>query len=373
MELSYEPQSPAVYKGLENLQWTRFECHGMKETQALPVSLPSPSHAHRHSSAACLEKSSSFPLKKQLEKQSGKKSLTSTPAAIFSHQKKKEREKWENSSVGRSTGCCFPKTTLIHQLYFPDWCAVKATISCCFQSFQLGLLSVSGQKKAAISMNSWNTSLLTWLLNTTHHHTSQLILKYPLPPPCFLASYTPACSPDIISFHISCPQTPWGWFKPYNETKYQRRSLNIEMILWFSGCCVTNSFCALSAWWLSAFTAAFLQFVKGSIIYSAKAEGYGATILPKEVLIGTQGTHGAAHALANSLWRRWASIWRLIGKVNALQLPDIQKRNPVFPGLFSNACILITARDFFSPSGAICKSPSLRFITQSEMLVVHRN
>lgn len=78
MSMSYKPQAPAVHKGLETLKWTRFEGHGMKQTQALPVtSLHSPIKP-------------SFPLKKQLDKQSGNKSLTSTPAAIFSHQKKRK-------------------------------------------------------------------------------------------------------------------------------------------------------------------------------------------------------------------------------------------------------------------------------------------
>lgn len=135
----------------------------------------------------------------------------------------------QKSSVGRSAGCCPPQ-----QHKFRGWCTVKATGSCCFQTFQrtfgvpsnywltlsnwmqnsalnrqfvlkksrgtlkrphltcsllsasqaLLIATVSGRRQRFFT-NSWKMSLLTWLLNTMNHQ-SQLILKVPSSP--YLAS-----------------------------------------------------------------------------------------------------------------------------------------------------------------------------------------
>lgn len=79
---------------------------------------------------------------------------------------------------------------------------------------------------------------------------------------------------------------------------------------------------------------------------SAKTEGLRSHVLlflflPKEVLIGTQGRRGALLALANSLWRRWESIWCVMGKANAVKLRAIQKERT----LFFRACFLMLVFD----------------------------
>lgn len=59
-------------------------------------------------------------------------------------------------------------------------------------------------------------------------------------------------------------------------------------------------------------------------------------------------------------------------KADAVKLRAVQKRDPCYSGLFSNAYIVITAGDP-PPILVIGKSPSLRLIMRSEELTAESN